>query len=257
MYEFQLSQLIKFEENFAEYIRSQDSLSNMETFGKIENLYFDIIETVKNNKSTSITDTIISFNYTESIKNALYKGNENWWKSIIPIHGRATEKVIFGIDEHLSRGKELPEIKPDSPLYSFTKTARIMNSPQVTRSNGPITLKPGVKNIRFYGHSLSKFDYSYLQSIFDFYKIYDTKVVLKFFYSIYCKDKEEEIRKTQMNSVIQLLKIYGETMDNQDHGKNLLHKLMLEGRLKIIKLPKDPSDLDTKPMGVVTVKNLN
>ena len=30
-----------------------------------------------------------------------------------------------------------------------------------------------------------------------------------------------------------LLVDYGATMDNKDHGKNLMHKLLLEGRLII------------------------
>lgn len=31
----------------------------------------------------------------------------------------------------------------------------------------------------------------------------------------------------------QLLTTYGETLDNKDHGKNLMHKLLLEGRLEV------------------------
>ena len=30
-----------------------------------------------------------------------------------------------------------------------------------------------------------------------------------------------------------LLIDYGSTMGNKDHGKNLLHKILLEGRLKV------------------------
>ena len=29
---------------------------------------------------------------------------------------------------------------------------------------------------------------------------------------------------------------YGSTMDNKDHGKNLMHKLLLEGRLSVKEL---------------------
>ena len=35
------------------------------------------------------------------------------------------------------------------------------------------------------------------------------------------------------DAVTKLLSTYGTTMDNKDHGKNLLHKLMLEGRISI------------------------
>ncbi len=36
-----------------------------------------------------------------------------------------------------------------------------------------------------------------------------------------------------MKRVTDLLSIYGETLDNIDHGNNLIHKLLLEGRLSI------------------------
>lgn len=35
------------------------------------------------------------------------------------------------------------------------------------------------------------------------------------------------------NSINDLLVAYGATMDNVDHEKNLMHKLLLEGRLII------------------------
>ena len=36
------------------------------------------------------------------------------------------------------------------------------------------------------------------------------------------------------NSVYKLISIYGSTLDNKDKGSNLLHKLLLEGRIQII-----------------------
>ena len=33
--------------------------------------------------------------------------------------------------------------------------------------------------------------------------------------------------------VTKLLSTYGSTPDNKDHGKNLMHKLLIEGRLSI------------------------
>lgn len=243
MYEFQLGELKRYEQKFAQYIIEQDSLATKETQDKISNLLFDITEPFDHQKSTIFMSTsILSFNYTNTIHKSLYWGERTLDNSFIPIHGQATDNVIFGIDEVANIDKNLIEFDYESPLYPFTKTARIMKTPQVTRSFYKSSLSPNVDTIRFYGHSLSKFDYSYFQSIFDFYDIYHKKVNLKFFYSIYCKDKEEEITKNQMNCVIKLLKTYGTTMDNHDHGKNLLHKLILEGRLKITKIPKGPRE---------------
>lgn len=36
--------------------------------------------------------------------------------------------------------------------------------------------------------------------------------------------------------VTSLLSAYGETMENKDHGKNLVHKLILEGRLAVVSI---------------------
>ena len=33
--------------------------------------------------------------------------------------------------------------------------------------------------------------------------------------------------------VTKLLAEYGKTLDNEDHGRNLMHKLMIEGRLEV------------------------
>ena len=38
--------------------------------------------------------------------------------------------------------------------------------------------------------------------------------------------------------VAKLLAEYGNTLDNENHGRNLMHKLMIEGRLEV-RLLKD------------------
>ena len=84
-------------------------------------------------------------------------------------------------------------------------------------------------DIKFYGHSLSEADYSYFQSIFDYYNLYENnKVSLTFYYS---KGFE------QTEKVYRLINTYGKTLSNKDQGKNLTHKLLLENRLKIIEIP--------------------
>lgn len=35
------------------------------------------------------------------------------------------------------------------------------------------------------------------------------------------------------HKVAGLLSTYGSTLDNKDHGKNLMHKLLIEGRLSV------------------------
>ena len=148
------------------------------------------------------------------------------------VHGKLCNKlcsedcvsssVIFGIDDTLIQSQETNELR------LFSKTYRKMSD-----TSTPISILP--KNdgqpieIKFYGHSLSEADYSYFQSIFDFYNLYDNNNVSLLFY--YSKGYE------QNDAIYQLINSYGKTLDNKDQGKNLIHKLLLENRLKIVVVP--------------------
>lgn len=69
--------------------------------------------------------------------------------------------------------------------------------------------------IKFYGHSLSKADYSYFQSIFDYYNLYgNSSVDLVFYYS---KGYE------QIDAIYKLINSYGQSPNNKEQGKNLIH----------------------------------
>ena len=127
--------------------------------------------------------------------------------------------VIFGIDDNLIQSQSI-----SSELRLFSKTYRKMiNSESETRILPPNDGNP--IEIKFYGHSLSKADYSYFQSIFDYYDLYENnKVSLMFYYS-----KPYEIFDAAYN----LISDYGKTLVNKEQGKNLIHKLLLENRLHI------------------------
>ena len=47
---------------------------------------------------------------------------------------------------------------------------------------------------------------------------------------------EQAIREELYSRISHLLIEYGNTLDNKDHGKNLMHKLLLEERLLIKRL---------------------
>lgn len=87
--------------------------------------------------------------------------------------------------------------------------------------------------IKFYGHSLGEADYSYFQAISDTVSLYEGRTKLVFFTKPYGDKSEDEVRYEMMGKVIALLNAYGGTLDNKDHGKNLIHKLLIEGRLQI------------------------
>lgn len=211
--EFLLSELIEFESAFSKFLKDEVSRTN-DYFDHSEHLIRRII-----GEDNSVDDIeALSFNYTEP------KCLNN---KITNVHGKLrNDNIIFGIDQD--------EISTSSPIYKYTKTFRKMVQIKKTNEdNVYINNKYDLKNIFFYGHSLSVLDYSYFQSIFDYYNLYDSNVSLTFCCSPYGEKSSQEILSEHAGLVANLLGKYGKTMNNENHGRNLMHKLMLEGRLTI------------------------
>lgn len=97
-------------------------------------------------------------------------------------------------------------------------------------------LEDDINEIIFYGHSLGESDYSYFQSIFDHYNLYNSDLSLKFGFSFHGGHSLDDSIEKQSNRVSKLINKYGETLDNKDHAKNLLHKLLIENRLSIFEI---------------------
>lgn len=168
---------------------------------------------------------ILNFNYTSPIYESNYDRIN--LQNMVHVHGSlADDNIIFGIDQN--------KIPSNSPAYSFTKTYRkFLSMKSYQDENHSPLLQIDVQQIKIFGHSLSQLDYSYFQSIFDFYNIYDNNTQIFFFYTIYDQTLKEKIKNDFINSVVTLISDYGESLDNKDHGKNLIHKLMLENRILI------------------------
>ena len=60
----------------------------------------------------------------------------------------------------------------------------------------------------------------------------NTKIKLKFLYYNYSDKAKDNIH----TSVMKLINTYGKSLDNKDKGSNLLHKLLLESRIKIVEI---------------------
>ena len=134
----------------------------------------------------------------------------------------STSNIIFGIDDTIVQSQD-----ENFEIHKFSKTYRKML--YANAESRVLPTKDNPLEIKFYGHSLSEADYSYFQSIFDYYNLYEnSKVSLMFYYS---KGFE------QTDEVYRLINTYGKTLSNKDQGKNLTHKLLLENRLKIIEVP--------------------
>lgn len=170
------------------------------------------------------TVNILTFNYTNKFSE-WQSAKEEFIANIQNVHGTLDTEIVFGVDEIA--------IDADNNLYSFTKTSRMMNNTSYDANSTPI-LHLNIKKIKFYGHSLSEMDYSYFQSIFDFYDLYGSDVQLFFYYSIYNETIAEDIKSNQLQAITKMIHKYGATMNNKDHGRNLQHKLLLEKRIHII-----------------------
>lgn len=236
-------ELKMFEDNFKNYIRceTRNDYYKKDLFNLIDKL-------VKDAKTN-----IISFNYTKHPNDPDNPNSENNnVNKFINIHGDVDRKIVFGIDSNWRINCDENLMEEPNKLDYFSKTYRLMNGKHFQN-----ILSDGIKTIAFYGHSLSKADYAYFQSVFDKYDIYDSDVELVFYYSSRWKDRDErqkaneehrlfkedfesiKAKASTMKKVYRLMNDYGETLDNKDHGKNLLHKMILEDRLSVQRVEID------------------
>lgn len=181
--------------------------------------------------------SVLNFNYTCPVLPSGYGE-----PSMLNVHGLAkTGNIIFGMD-----GKDLD---PTQPYYAstvkFTKTYRLMG---LSSKSHQLLVRPYVagspdsatRMVKFFGHSLGDADYSYFQAIFDAVNLYESDTHLIFYYN---QDRRNEmvqagsVQEEMFEKVNRLITTYGATLDNKDHGRNLLHKLLLEGRLTIKQAP--------------------
>ena len=223
--DFIMEQLNLFEKDFGNYIGS------LELKGESKNRLINIFRTTCRKK-------IINFNYSIFLQDLIDRYKDIAFseieiprrikpiESIVNIHGDF-KNPIFGIDSHNS----------EEQFQNFTKTSRILNNDTIENFELPKPEKLGT--INFFGHSLSEADYSYFQSLFDYYDIYSSNIKLNFMYSEYDKNDLTRAKRETHNNVVKLMNNYGEKLENKDKGKNLLHKLLIENRIKLINVDKE------------------
>lgn len=228
--DFMMEQLNLFEKDFGNYIGS------LELKEKNKNRLINIFRTTCRKK-------IINFNYSIFLQNLIDRYKDTAFseieiprrikpiESIVNIHGDF-KNPIFGIDSHNS----------EEQFQNFTKTSRILNNDTI--GNFELSKPEKLGTINFFGHSLSEADYSYFQSLFDYYDIYSSNIKLNFMYSEYDKNDLTRAKRETHNNVVKLMKNYGEKLENKDKGKNLLHKLLIENRIKLINVDKESKITD-------------
>lgn len=226
--EILLSELNDLEDDFQDFLQNQLA-DHLEYSQNVSNTLYEIAKT----NNHELNYNIFNFNYTVP-----WKKDKRLFpklKSYINVHGEMKadnsimNNIIFGID---SIG-----LDPIKHEYRFTKAYRTLELYTDYNYLAESTEKIFTKDIvviKFYGHSLTEADYSYFQHIFDLYDLYNSSVKLIFYYSEYAGREASDIKQEQLSSISCLIEKYGETLDNKNHGKNLLTRLIQTGRLKLI-----------------------
>ena len=270
-----LQSLNEFERNFSAFIVEQ---INKKDQGKVAyvNAASDLLSLIiqphieKINSSIvalpKVNLDILNFNYSLNQKYILpielrQKTTENWnINSFTNIHGIATNNSedekeenksvrnqdktpapIFGVDSHDIFGSNNTSF--NDPRVIFTKSFRLLDNHvnDIRTTN----FQDRLDVITFFCHSLRHADYSYFESIFDKYKIFDSNVKLEFYYypgdtkgkgEIEKRTENKRQERQTMKNVVKLLTTYGETVANV-HGENIINKLMLEQRLSVLPYP--------------------
>ena len=239
IYSYFFNELNHLEREFGAYL--QDAVDADEAGYKERSamLFIDLIMDMRaSEKHFAPEEVFLSFNYTHPIKNFRY-GKDGQPIPMVNVHGSLGSELVFGIDgnERLNNPNSL----------QFTKTYRLMalDNPdlgKLVHGRGRGLLAGATDMIKFYGHSLSDSDYSYFQAIFDTVGLYDGDTTVVFYYRPWkqedgTKVDEQVARTDMMGKVVRLLNSYGQTMENKARGRNILHKLLIEGRLMVRHLP--------------------
>lgn len=225
------------EEEFAKYLQGAVSKSD-DYKDRASKLMIELMLYERpSEEEYDVQESILSFNYTRAAND--FRSKEHTI-NYVNVHGRLGGEIVFGIDGSRIMNNEL--------VVPFTKTYRVMslNPPDIEKivevPTNASAYGQGTRVIKFYGHSLGKADYSYFQAIFDAVNLYEGETKLIFFFRPHGqkpgdRGDVEEAKKEAMSKAIALLTAYGATLDNKDHGTNLIHKLLIEGRLVVALLP--------------------
>lgn len=253
-----LDSLKKFEKSFALYIKNLIYKSKDHYFKRSEKLLKYL--TSSYNEEIVHLD-VINFNYSldENIVNQMIHEKRfsnitfNSWTNI---HGVASwndsytrsqinklhsnykrlAPPIFGIDWH-DISDTTNDIDFNDPRIIFTKSFRLIDNQVNNMRDKKHQFQKNINKIIFFGHSLGHADYCYFESLFDIYNIYDSNIELNFYYKKGSSDFLDRLsaQKT-LEEIIKLLTSYGQTSTNQ-HGENIVNKLLLEQRLNLLPSP--------------------
>lgn len=240
VFDFLYEQLSIYEEELTEYLSNQVSIRcenyASEAHARLVVLMNDMAEShdgysqnYPEERHQPVHTSILSFNYTRPIEYDTM-GLQALAMLLVTyknVHGElGKNNIVIGVDATKISGNPL--------AIPFTKTYRLLALDPV-KGNSVLHTKHNYEDdstqiTKVFGHSLAPADYSYFQALFDEVNLYSSSVKLIFYYEPHGEgakhEQEAKSRLEQYHAVTNLLNSYGQSFDNKDHGKNLMHKLL-------------------------------
>ncbi|MCV2231933.1 bacteriophage abortive infection AbiH family protein [Paracholeplasma manati] len=216
----------RFEDNFKEYLYAQSENNELYKNNSIK-LYDFFFSTIGQGLDIHSNFRVLSFNYTDA---------PSPYDSVTTyVHGKLSHnRIIIGIDSS--------KFDYNQHGYLFSKTYKKVEQLLLpSKKNQFDIMENKYSHIMFFGHSLNEQDYSYFQTIFDKFDLYNSSIALTFYYSFYEGKEKNDIEMDQVKAITKLIESYGKTLNNKYQGKNLLHRMINQNRINIIFLP----DIDT------------
>jgi len=236
-----LAELKELEMDFREYLTL--SIYDMGfTYQKnAGDLIESILKKIEKDTENSIYN-VLTFNYTTpwdmsekrnevEYLHPIFKGNPI---KTLNLHGRLdseTQEIIFGVDDEF--------LSPLSNEYIFTKTSRTLDlytkgmfEEWFGNSSMSEILSPSIKEIIFFGHSLSKADYGYFRKILDSY-VDKPEAHFIFVYNVYKGTTTNKKRRELIHSISSL---FGEYSINKQSNTDIFRDLIQNNRIKIVEL---------------------
>lgn len=235
-----LTELKELETDFSNYLNEAVESRKQQYWSSANKLTEQILR-VSDDKNNSLTESInykfniLSFNYTHPWNiNRFRLGIFSNLINAQNIHGVIDGKfnhIIFGIDDET--------IKPSANEYIFTKASRTLDLYTNTESTSSLDHKElnsilplTIKRLVFYGHSLSKADYSYFRIILDRY-VEEDDVIFTFVYSVYEGTSTEAERRKIVQNISAL---FGDYSIRKNSNTDIFKQLVQNNRIKIVEL---------------------
>ncbi|HEL2384332.1 TPA: hypothetical protein U0431_002068 [Streptococcus suis] len=236
-----LAELKELEMDFREYLTLSIYDMGFTYQENAGNLIESILKKIGKDTENS-TYNVLTFNYTTpwdmsekrnrvEYLHQIFKGNPI---KTLNLHGRLdseTQEIIFGVDDEF--------LSPLSNEYIFTKTSRTLDL--YTKGmfeglfgNSSISeiLSPSIKEIIFFGHSLSKADYGYFRKILESY-VDNPEAHFIFVYNVYKGTTTDKKRRELIHSISSL---FGEYSINKQSNTDIFRDLIQNNRIKIVEL---------------------